>query len=363
MPQKPLTAHPHLDHFKHQARDLQRAQRAGDPAANQRIREFHPRLRGASEEAIASARFTLADAQSTIAREYGFPSWTKLRAYLDAGKPIDQEQPMHERIEDPKFRRAVDLIDAGDEAGLRAHLAENPELTRRRIYFPTGGYFEHPTLLNFTAENPIRNNRLPANIVRIVGILLAAGADANDGTLGLVVSGGVPRECGVQVPLIDFLCAHGADPSPSMGGCIAHSEFAAAEALLRNGAAVTLPVAAALARLDDVRRLYPVASVSERHLALAFAAQHGRVEVLRFLLDAGEDPGRYNPLGAHAHSTPLHQAVVYGHLEAVRLLVERGAPLDRTDTLFDGTPLGWAEYGGQTEIADFLRAAALRNAS
>ena len=36
-------------------------------------------------------------------------------------------------------------------------------------------------------------------------------------------------------------------------------------------------------------------------------------QIVRMLLDAGEDPNRYNPVGAHSHSTPLHQAAVGGH--------------------------------------------------
>src|SRR5262249_60238913 len=50
--------------------------------------------------------------------------------------------------------------------------------------------------------------------------------------------------------------------------------------------------------------------------------------------------------GNHPHSTPLHQAVVGGHEAVVRLLVERGARLDLRDTVWQGTPLGWARYGG-----------------
>lgn len=356
MPLKPLTPNPSLDHFRHQARDLQRAQKAGSPEANQRIREFHPRLHNADEASIRAAQFTLADAQVTIAREYGFASWSKLHAYLQKGDPIDQTLPMQERIEDPAFRRAVDLIDAGDEDGLRRHLLQHPELVRRRIFFPTAGYFEHPTLLNFVAENPIRHRTLPSNIVAIVEILLAAGANADDGTLGLVASGCAARECGLQIPLIDCLCAHGARPTPSVGGAATHGEFEAVEALIRNEAQVDLPVAAALGQVSEAERLLPSADGRERHLALAWAAQHGRTAVARLLLAAGEDPSRYNPLGSHAHSTPLHQAVVYGHLETVKLLVEYGARLDLEDTLFHGTPLGWAEYGGQEEIARFLRA-------
>ena len=31
------------------------------------------------------------------------------------------------------------------------------------------------------------------------------------------------------------------------------------------------------------------------------------------------------------------------------------AKLDIRDTMHEGTPLGWAEYGGRTEIAEYLR--------
>jgi len=39
----------------------------------------------------------------------------------------------------------------------------------------------------------------------------------------------------------------------------------------------------------------------------------------------------------------------------VHLLVERGARLDIKDTVYQGTPLDWAIYGGIKEIAEYLR--------
>jgi len=74
------------------------------------------------------------------------------------------------------------------------------------------------------------------------------------------------------------------------------------------------------------------------------------------LLDAGEDPNRYNPVGCHSHSTPLHQAAAAGHLEVVRLLVERGARLDLKDTHWRATPAGWARHEGRKEVEAFLLA-------
>jgi ankyrin repeat protein len=129
-----------------------------------------------------------------------------------------------------------------------------------------------------------------------------------------------------------------------------------AELLARRGARVDdVVTAAGLGRVEDVKRLLPRSDPASRHAALALAAQLGREEIVSALLDAGEDPSRYNPDGLHSHATPLHQAVWSGHLPVVRLLVERGARLDLRDTIYDGTPLDWAEYGRRTEIAEYLR--------
>jgi Ankyrin repeats (3 copies) len=267
------------------------------------------------------------------------------------------ELPHHERIKDAVFRRAVDLLDSGDAPGLRTHLEQHPNLVRQRVLFESGNYFQNPTLLEFIAENPIRRGKLPENILEIARSIIDAGAEqaALDETLGLVSTGRVPRECGVQRALIDLLCGHGADPNSAIEPAALHAEFDAVQGLIERGARVNLPVAAALGRLEAVRQLLPGSSSSERHLALAFAAQFGYVEIVRLLLDSGVDPDRYNPPGAHSHSTPLHQAAIAGHEAVVRLLVERGARLDRQDTVWRGTPAGWAAYGGKKEIEAYLR--------
>jgi ankyrin repeat protein len=62
---------PNLEQLKHQAKDLLRAIRRGDPAAAAELRKHHPR-RGEA----ADARLT--DAQLVLARSYGLPSWPRL---------------------------------------------------------------------------------------------------------------------------------------------------------------------------------------------------------------------------------------------------------------------------------------------
>src|SRR5207253_10043427 len=93
-----------------------------------------------------------------------------------------------------------------------------------------------------------------------------------------------------------------------------------AEALVRRGARVdNIAAAAGLGRLVDARQSLATASREDRHRALALAAQHGHVDVVRLLLDAGEDPNRYNPKGNQGHSTSSHQSVRSGHDTVARL--------------------------------------------
>jgi hypothetical protein len=361
MPIKPLPQNPNLDHLRYQAKDLLRAHAARDPGAAQRIGEFHPRFNQATDAEIFNAQLSLSDAQLAIAREHGYPSWARLKRRIEKPTSADDVNlPYHERIEDAAFRLAVELLDAGDEAALRGHLEKHPYLSHQHVLFEGGNYFRNPTLLEFAAENPVRHGTLPANIVQVAEVILEAGAKDNPSalneTLGLVCSGRVPRESGVQLPLIDLLCDHGADPNYAMPSALGHGEFEAVNALIRRGGRVDLTVAAGLGRIEDARRLLPSAGGEDRHRALALASQFGHVEVVRLLLDAGEDPSRYNSPGFHSHSTPLHQAAFAGHEEVVRLLVERGARLDAKDTLWQGTPAGWARHGGRTQIEEYLLA-------
>jgi len=359
MPVRALPPNPNLDHLKYQAKDLRKAQAARSPEAAQRLREFHPRFTRATDAAIFDARLSLSDAQLAIARESGFPSWARLKRHIEKPTLSDHlNLPHHERIEDATFRRAVDLLDAGDAAGLRAYLNQHPNLVRQRVVFEGGNYFRNPTLLEFAAENPVRRGKLPHNILEVVKVILSAGVEpsALNETLMLVSTGSVPRECRVQVPLIDLLCDQGADPNSAILAAALHHELESVNALIKCGAQIDLPVAAALGRLEDARRLLPAANPEDRPLALSLASDFGHVEVVRILLDAGEDPNRYNPVGGHSHATPLHQAAGAGHEEVVRLLVERGARLDLKDILWHATPAEWARHGGKTAVEAYLRA-------
>jgi ankyrin repeat protein len=325
-----------------------------------------------TEAEIRNASFDRSDAQLTIARWYDFADWRRLEEYVDA--VTDDESPV------AQFEAAVEAVIDGQVDALASLLRANPELLHARSSRVTP--FDPPvhraTLLHYVAANGVEGyrQRTPPNAVDVATTLLRASADVDAladmyggqyTTMSMLVSSGHPEKAGLQVALAETLIDFGAAVDARGAGewmsplstALAFGYLPAAQTLVRRGARVeTLPVAAGLGRLEDVRQLLPAASSLNRHRATALAAQLGHVEILRLLLDAGEDPDRYNPKGNHGHSTPLHQAVWAGHDAVVRLLVERGARLDIKDTIYEGTPLGWAEYGGRKEIAEYLRARA-----
>ncbi|HEV7504723.1 MAG TPA: ankyrin repeat domain-containing protein [Thermoanaerobaculia bacterium] len=263
-------------------------------------------------------------------------------------------------IPDSTFREAVAAIDSGDVSTLERLLATHPALVRDRLDYG-GGYFRQPYLLWFVAENPIRNGRLPQNIAQMARAIVEAAErqgvaslrEQLDYALGLVCSGRVARECGVQRELIDVLMDAGAHPDGAMLPALAHREVAAAERLLERGAALTLTAAVCTDRTADILRLGPVAG--DRQTALAAAALYGQAQTLTLLIDLGVEVSAYSPPGFHPHGTALHHAVDSGQFDAVKVLVEAGANLSLRDRIYDGTPLDWAIHLQRMEIAAYLR--------
>lgn len=77
---KDLPARANLEHLKSQAKDLLDAFKRREPSAHERVRANLPAARGASDAALAAMSLALHDAQSVIAREYGFASFAELKA-------------------------------------------------------------------------------------------------------------------------------------------------------------------------------------------------------------------------------------------------------------------------------------------
>lgn len=367
-----------LSAYVQQADALFAGWQSGDAQAVRTFRSHHPKFldekipwlqRRMSDAEARAVPITRDDASLALARSYDFRDWSALEQYAaavaDTGSAVS------------RFEHAVDAVIDGDAQTLTRLLRDDPGLVRARS--TRVNFFDPPvhraTLLHYLAANGVEGyrQRSPKNAVEIAKLLLDAGADPNalqdsyggqNTTMSMLVSSTPPKQAGVQVPLVDVLVDYGASVAPSGEGAwtspletaLVFGMHDAAQALVRRGAPVaTLAAAAGLGRLDEVTRMLPTAGDNDRHRALALAAQSGHAAIVAVLLDAGEDPNRFNPPGTHSHSPPLHQAIAAGRIDVVKLLLARGARLDIKDTIHQGTPLGWAEYCGQPAIAAVLR--------
>ena len=373
----PLPLHSSLADYLRQADALCAGWREGEADAVEVVRSKQPKFldekipwlrRRMSPDEVRATPVDGEDAKLALARWYDFYDWSRLE---------EQVAAVAEGGAVARFERAVEAVIDGDAAALRRLLREDPGLVRARS--TRVNFFDPPvhraTLLHYLAANGVEGyrQRSPNNAVEIAKILLEAGADPDalqdsyggkNTTMAMLVSSTPPRQAGVQVPLVETLIEYGAsietlgegNADDPLQTALVFGSREAAQALVRRGARVdSLPKAAGLGRVDDVKRLLPSANAYHRHRALALAAQLGQLEIVELLLDAGEDPNRFNPDGYHGHATPLHQSIAGGHFEVAKLLIERGARLDIKDTIFRGTPLGWAEYCEQPAIAEFIR--------
>lgn len=356
----PLPFRASLNEYEQQAQALFAALQSHDEAAEWRFKWEHPRFRGKPVAEVKAAALELNDARLVVAHEYIFESWVALAEFAEAVKADDPVV---------RFEMAVEAVISGDAATLQSMLRENPQLVHAR-----STRRHHATLLHYIGANGVEGERqkTPANAVEITKILLDAGAkvdaladmyDQKCTTMSMLVSSCHPANAGLQIALAETLLDYGAaldGPGSawqsSVMTALTFGYLDTAQALAKRGGPLkNLAAAAGLGLLEDSIRLLPAADSPTKHIALALAAQHGHADVVRLLLDAGEDPNRFNPDGFHSHATPLHHAVCFNKADVVRLLVERGARLDVQDTIYRATPLGWAIHGGHTAIAGYLR--------
>jgi len=285
---------------------------------------------------------------------------------------------------DGLFRQAVAAIDAGDVVALERLLAEHPRLVRDRLKSPgewlrgqigaaLDGFFKHPYLLWFVTEDAVRTGQLSVNVAEVARVIIRAARRAGvtdlqeqlDSTFHFTVCSPIGREDGRQLELLDVLIDAGASTDGGPVQALICHNAGAARHLIERGARLTLPAALCLERWDDVERLAPEASATDKQVALGLAALNGKSEALARLLPLGVDLNAFTS-GFYTHATPLHHAVWSGSLDAVKVLVEAGANLRTKDRAEHATPLGWAEYAATspesatrgkqyTEIAAYLR--------
>jgi ankyrin repeat protein len=341
-----LPSRPNLDQLRKQAKDLLAAWRAGDAEVLALLREHHPEY---PQYQPAAADLRLADAQLVLGRQYGFPSWPRLKeAVGQAGLAFAEKagrfvqfatdespgtndwaflQAKRMLAEEPALARA-DIYTAlvlGDVETVRRQVERDPEWVRRKSGPQNREPLLYVTYSKFHRESPEIAERLLAT----AHLLLDHGADP-DASFTL--------EPWPDSPLRSLCGACGVANFPAM-----------AELLLDRGATI-----------DDAESLYHSTEFPDTRCldlllarganpkgtnALNHAFDRKGLERIVKLLDHGADPNEY---------MALHEALNRGRERAVlELLVRHGADVNARRQ--DGrTPYQAALQLGHREAAEYL---------
>jgi ankyrin repeat protein len=200
---KSLPARVSLDHLKKQAKELLRLYRGRDAHAVTRFLISLPEAADRTHEDILALDLRLHDAQSCVAREYGFSSWSDLRSFIEAqsaahggrenalqrwlafvysGDVTGQMNRVRPALAARMLAEMPDLAAddpylacaCGDEAAVRLMTARDPSWINR-----PGGPLLLPPLVAVTQASLVQLPAFREGLYACARILLAAGADPN----------------------------------------------------------------------------------------------------------------------------------------------------------------------------------------
>lgn len=355
-----LPNRPDLGHLKRQAKALLAAYRRGAPEAAARFRAALPHAAG--------PELRLHDAQSCLAREYGFASWADLRAAAEARRAASEGDPAaafcrlayggdiaggtSRARPEAAARLLADHPDlaatdpwiacaAGDLAAIARAIAADPAWGNR-----PGGPLALPPLVAVTHSGLLALPDYRPRLHAAADLLLKSGADPNQavGSRWPPASPAAPSDqdrlsalygaAGVNhdPDLTRLLLTAGADPNDNESLYHSLEAPACTRLLLQAGAVVAGTNALARALdfddLETFRLLLSHAAGAEElkggRLILWAIRRRRSAAHVQALLAAGADPAARTRDGASAHT----QALRYGLPEVAQLLQAAGVAAD-----------------------------------
>jgi len=301
------------------------------------------RLPGSAVQSVEIARALLdrgADANSSWIHSSSNVAFSALTGVIGLG---ERGHPTHDRADD----LVALLIEHGADP-CDSHAFYNTSIVSDDVHWLDVLWLhsERRGVTNTWAE--ISKQRIGGN----------RGMSPIDFMLSLAVSNNHPRRA-------EWLLTHGANANGvhSDSGqrlrieALVHGNDAMAELLLRHGA-TDEPLQGVVAFQLACRRLDRVEArrLSELHAeylqdaeVMLTAARQGRLDIVEHLLELGMNVDTEDAMGIRA----LHSAVAADKIDMVKLLIARGAEVDRP-AQDHGSPMGFAAHFGRREIAKVL---------
>lgn len=295
------------------------------------------------------------NARQIIRSTQYFDSWDEFEQFREAIQNKDSDIW--------QFEQAVDAIASGEEATLKRLLQQNSRLIHMRSMRN-----HHSTLLNYVGANGFEwyRQKTPKNAAEIARILLDAGSEVDawgdmyggTSTLGLVATSVHPVNAGVQQEIMEVLIAYGANPNHAVApvytdgmlilACLHNGRIEPLKYLAEKGAKVDLEGAGGVGDLEIVKSYFATGGklidggLNEKlNACFCWACQSGNKNVVEYLLGQGID------INTRSHGmTALHSAAFDGHIEIVKLLLDRNADMEALNS-FGGTVLSqtmWCYY-------------------
>ncbi len=324
-----------LRQLRNQAKDHCRACRAtGDPSAIHRIVQTHPSFAGLTQAEVAVGGIALAVAQLVIAREFGFDSWPKLKKHVESLSQAVTN--IHE------------LVTVNDVQALQNVVAQEPDCVNQLsgsglppLY--TAALYGNWQAVTFLLEHgAVVDIFASAYLGRAddADILLKrnpelAGATTQDGMTALHYAAMAGHFDVVEVLLryhsdVNALDIRGG--SALMEACHAgpwksEPSEEIIQLLLDRNARVDLVQAAAMGRIDLIGAILDRdASLIDKpddrgRTALFHAARNNRFAAVKVLVQRGADVNRADPVGIAA----LHRTSQECSDELIQYLIDHGA--------------------------------------
>jgi ankyrin repeat protein len=284
-----------------------------------------------------------------------------------------------------QFHPALKAIHAGDLDKFKALVAADRSLATSR------STRSHPTLL----QAVVLDGKDKPNNVEMVQVLIDARAELND---PLVAAASMDNRAAAEVLLDHGAAIDGTGGWSPLEEALYWNNQNVIALLLERGAKVqNLRTAAGLGRTDLIESYFNAdgslkpeagkinwpwgdinAIASSNHPAkgkqslmdrvnawsqdrqgiinnaFVYACMHGHIEAAKLLLDKGAEinvvPGGFDYAG-----TGLHYAALNGHRSMAEFLLAHGADRNVKDTRVGSTAAGWADHGGHPELRDLLQ--------